>query len=73
MSLPAEHFDICFILPDACGSVESNWLGPQGGVALAEGLKGNTTLKSLKCAAALVPAFVQRPVSWPNDAKTPMT
>ena len=29
-------------------SISSNDLGPKGGVALAEGLKGNTTLRSLK-------------------------
>ena len=29
-------------------SISSNDLGPKGGAALAEGLKGNTTLRSLK-------------------------
>ena len=29
-------------------SLEGNRLGPEGGAALAEGLKGNTTLQSLK-------------------------
>ena len=32
-------------------SLVSNQLGPQGGAALAEGLKGNSTLTSLKSAA----------------------
>ena len=30
------------------GSLDLNNLGPEGGAALAEGLKGNTTLTSLK-------------------------
>ena len=32
------------------GSLVDNSLGPQGGAALAEAIKGNTTLNSLKCA-----------------------
>ena len=31
--------------------LESNELGPEGGMALAEALKSNTTLKSLESAA----------------------
>ena len=34
-------------------NLENNQLGPTGGAALADAMKGNTTLKSLKCAAAL--------------------
>ena len=34
-------------------NLEHNQLGPTGGAALADAIKGNTTLKSLKCAAAL--------------------
>ena len=29
-------------------SLQGNWLSPQGGAALAEGIKGNTTLQSLE-------------------------
>ena len=35
-------------LPPTC-SLAYNDLGPQGGAALAEGLKGNATLMSLEC------------------------
>ena len=34
----------------ALGSLEHNLLGPDGGAAIAEGLKGNTSLQKLKCA-----------------------
>ena len=34
-------------------NLEKNQLGPPGGATLAGALKGNTTLKSLKCAAAI--------------------
>ena len=37
------------------GSLYYNQLGPKGGAAIAEGLKGNTTLKELKCAASFTP------------------
>ena len=33
--------------------LRNNQLGPTGGATLADAIKGNTTLKSLKCAAAL--------------------
>ena len=35
-------------LPTTPRSLEWNQLGPEGGAALAEGLKGNSTLQSLK-------------------------
>ena len=39
----------------SCGSLDFNRLHPEGGAAIAEGLKGNTTLKELRCAAAFTP------------------
>ena len=34
--------------PPSVHSLENNWLGPEGGAALAEGLKGNSMLQVLK-------------------------
>ena len=36
--------------PPSVHSLEDNWLGPEGGAALAEGLKGNSMLQVLKWA-----------------------
>jgi hypothetical protein len=38
-------------VPPLTRSLSWNGLGPEGGAALAEGLKGNTTLQSLEYAA----------------------
>ena len=39
-------------------NLKRNQLGPTGGATLADAMKGNTTLKSLKCAAALCLPFL---------------
>ena len=39
-------------------NLEANQLGPKGGATLAGALKGNTTLKSLECAARSCLLFV---------------
>ena len=47
-SSPAEQFRFSWTRPVAGGSLKQNNLNPEVGAALAEGLKGNTTLTSLK-------------------------
>ena len=46
LTLVGQHMS-CALL----GSLGGNKLGPEGGAALSEGLKGNTTLTELKCVA----------------------
>ena len=49
------------------GSLEDNKLGPQGGAALAEALKGNTTLTSLECAAMHCTCQSGSWLTWPTS------
>ena len=53
------------------GSLALNNLGPQGGAALAEGLKGNTRLTAIEC--ALLPNQERWQCGRPTSAAQPLT
>ena len=55
------------------GSLRYNYLGPQGGAALAKGLEGNATLTSLECAAMPCTCHIRKVLGLADQRQQPLT